>query len=59
MRSIPIQFERDVQFPDDYTAQMRSVTLAAGRGERDAQFALGRMYEEGDGFPQNYAEARH
>jgi TPR repeat protein len=30
---------------------------AAKRGETDAQFTIGTMYEEGNGIPQDYAEA--
>ena len=30
---------------------------AAEQGRADAQFAMGRMYEDGQGVPQYYAEA--
>jgi len=36
---------------------MKRAAEAAAQGDPDGQIALGRMYEQGDGFPQNFPEA--
>ena len=42
---------------NDWNAAFRACTKAAEKGHAVAQFALGAMYNNGEGVPQDYAEA--
>ena len=41
----------------DYTAALRLLRPLANRGDADAQFKLGYMYDNGQGVPKDYVEA--
>jgi len=41
----------------DYAAAYKEFKAAADQGNADAQFLLGRMYDEGEGVPKDFAEA--
>jgi TPR repeat protein len=43
--------------PQDYAEAARLYRLAADQGFEEAQYQLGRMYENGQGVPQNYVLA--
>ncbi|MDZ4164863.1 MAG: tetratricopeptide repeat protein [Smithellaceae bacterium] len=42
---------------DDYKAALREITPLADQGEPESLFRLGSLYHEGNGAPQNHAEA--
>ena len=44
-------------FKGDYAEAAKQYRLAAEKGDAQAQFNLGRLYQDGQGVPQNYAEA--
>ena len=44
-------------FDGDYVTALRELKPLAEQGDDDAQFWLGRMYEQGFGVPQNYKTA--
>lgn len=48
---------RDALKRSDYAEAAKWYRKAAERGDADSQFALGLMYENGDGVPEDYAEA--
>jgi uncharacterized protein len=41
----------------DYAAALRLWRSLADKGDASAQYCVGRLYEDGVGVPQNYAEA--
>ncbi len=41
----------------DYATAVAKFEKAAARGDAEAQFALGYMYDEGKGVPRDYAQA--
>ena len=41
----------------DYATALHLISTLADRGDADAQFNLGLLYNKGKGVPQNYAEA--
>jgi TPR repeat protein len=53
----PLEDGLDAFTHHDYETAIRVLRPFAERANAAAQFALGRMYEEGDGVPQNYAAA--
>jgi uncharacterized protein len=43
---------------DDYATALREWRPLAEQGDADAQFALGQLYANGQGVPQDYVQAR-
>ena len=55
--SADYQAGRDAYDNQDYAAAFENWTSAADSGDAQSQFALAKLYEQGQGVPQNFVRA--
>ena len=56
-RDLAASFVNGRGVPQDYTEEVKWLSLAAAQGDTPAQRLLGLMYNKGEGVPQDYVRA--